>query len=112
MPVDYRVFDKKRDALTKNGHFQAMLREAHRRGFAPACVAFDGWYSGLENLKLIRSFDWVWLKRLKSNRRVNPDGEGLRAISEVEITESGRVVWLEGYGLVRVFEDSRHGQRR
>jgi hypothetical protein len=104
VPVDYRIFDKKRDALTKNDHFQAMLEEAHQRGFAPSCVAFDSWYSGLENLKLIRSFGWIWLTRLKSNRKVNPDRTGLRAVSEVEVTESGRVVWLEGYGLVRVFK--------
>jgi len=104
VPVDYRVFDKKQDALTKNDHFQAMLKEAQARGFAPACVAFDSWYSGLENLKLIRSFGWTWLTRLKSNRKVNPDREGLRAVSEVEITEAGRVVWLEGYGLIRVFK--------
>jgi putative transposase len=104
VPVDYRIFDKKRDALTKNDHFQAMLKEAHNRGFAPACVAFDSWYSGLENLKLIRSYQWIWVTRLKSNRKVNPDRTGLRAVSEVEVTESGRVVWLEGYGLVRVFK--------
>jgi hypothetical protein len=104
VPVDYRIFDKRRDALTKNDHFRAMLKEAHRRGFAPACVAFDSWYSGLENLKLIRSFGWVWLTRLKSNRKVNPDREGLRAVSEVEVGEAGRVVWLEGFGLVRVFK--------
>jgi hypothetical protein len=28
----------------------------------------------------------------------------LRPVSEVEIGASGRVVWLEGYGLVRVFK--------
>jgi putative transposase len=104
VPVDYRVFDKKKDALTKNDHFQAMIKEAHQRGFAPSCVAFDSWYSGLENLKLIRSFGWIWLTRLKSNRKVNPDRTGLRAVSEVEVTESGRVVWLEGFGLVRIFK--------
>ena len=104
VPVDYRIFDKKRDALTKNDHFQAMLKEAHLRGFAPACVAFDSWYSGLDNLKLIRSFGWTWLTRLKSNRKVNPDRAGLRAVSEVEVGEGGRVVWLEGFGLVRVFK--------
>jgi putative transposase len=104
VPVDYRVFDKKQDALTKNDHFRALLVEAHARGFAPACVVFDSWYSGLDNLKLIRSFGWVWLTRLKSNRKVNPDRTGLRAVSEVEVSESGRVVWLEGYGLVRVFK--------
>lgn len=104
VPVDYRIFDKARDALTKNDHFRAMLVEAHARGFAPACVVFDSWYSGLENLKLIRSFGWVWLTRLKTNRKVNPDREGSRAVSEVEVGEAGRVVWLEGFGLVRVFK--------
>jgi hypothetical protein len=67
-------------------------------------VVFDSWYSGLENLKLIRSFNWMWLTRLKSNRKVNPDREGLRAVSEVEVGAAGRVVWLEGYGLVRIFK--------
>lgn len=104
VPVDYRIFDKKKDSLTKNDHFQAMLKEAQERGFQPRCVVFDSWYAGLENLKLIRSFGWIWLTRLKSNRKVNPDREGLRAISEVEIGEGGRVVWLEGYGLIRVFK--------
>jgi hypothetical protein len=104
VPVDYCIFDKAKDSLTKNGHFHQMLKEAHQRGFAPACVVFDSWYSGLENLKLIRSFGWVWLTRLKSNRRVNPDREGLRAVSEVDIGAAGRVVWLEGFGLIRVFK--------
>lgn len=104
VPCDYRIFDKKKDNWTKNDHFQAMLKEAHRRGFQPPCVVFDSWYSGIENLKLIRSFGWIWLTRLKANRKVNPDRTGLRAVSEVEIGDSGRVVWLEAYGLVRVFK--------
>ncbi len=104
VPCDYRIFDKKKDALSKNDHFQAMVKAACERGFRTACVLFDSWYSGLENLKLIRSVGWVWLTRLKSNRKVNPDRQGLRSVSEVEIGASGRVVWLEGYGLVRVFK--------
>jgi hypothetical protein len=104
VPLDYRIFDKKWDALTKNDHFRAMLVEARARGFALACVVFDSWYSGLENLKLIRSFGWIWLTRLKSNRKGNPDREGLRAVSEVEVGAAGRVVLLEGFGLVRVFK--------
>jgi hypothetical protein len=84
VPVDYRIFDKKQDSLTTNDHFQGMLKEAQKRGFQPACVAFDSWYSGLENLKWIRSFDWRWLTRLKSNRKVNPEREGLRPVREVE----------------------------
>jgi len=104
IPVDYRIFDKKKDSMTKNDHFSAMVKAAHARGFAPQCVVFDSWYSRLENLKLIRSFQWIWLTRLKSNRKVNPDRTGLRAVSSVEIDERGRVVWLEGYGLIRVFK--------
>ncbi len=33
IPVDYRIFDKKKDALTKNDHFQAMVKEARKRAF-------------------------------------------------------------------------------
>jgi putative transposase len=42
--------------------------------------------------------------RLKSNRKVNPDRQGLSAVSEVEIAAQGRIDWLEGYGLIRVFK--------
>ena len=104
LPVDYRLYDKGRDQLTKNDHFQEVLEEARARGFQPRCVAFDSWYASLPNLKKIRSFDWIWLTRLKENRRVNPDRQGVQAISGVEIGAEGRVVWLEGYGLVRVFK--------
>jgi hypothetical protein len=104
VPVDYRIFDKKKDSLTKNDHFHQMLKEAQTRGFQPRCVVFESCYAGLENLKLIRSFGWNWLTRLKSNRKVNPDRTGLRAVREVEIGAPGRVVWLEGYGLIRVFK--------
>lgn len=104
VPCDYRIFDKKKDALSKNDHFSAMLKEARGRGFRPRCVVFDSWYAGLDNLKLIGSFDWLWLTRLKSNRKVNPEREGLRPLSTVEIGEHGRVVWLEGYGLIKVFK--------
>lgn len=41
VPVDYRIFDQAKDALTKNDHFSAMLTEAHKRGFQPRCVLFD-----------------------------------------------------------------------
>src|SRR5512144_13696 len=33
VPVDYRLYDKAGDALTKNDHFQTLLRTAHKRGF-------------------------------------------------------------------------------
>ena len=102
IPCDYRVFDTN-DGATKNDHFAAMIRTAKERGFAPVCVAFDGWYSSLENLKLVRSFGWIWLTRLKSNRLVNKDREGTRALKDTAIAPTGTVVWLPGFGLVKVF---------
>jgi hypothetical protein len=102
IPCDYRVYDKS-DGLTKNDHFAAMIRTAHGRGFRPRCVVFDGWYSSLDNLKLIRTLGWTWLTRLKSNRLVNLDRQGTRALRDTAIAATGTGVWLPGFGLVKVF---------
>jgi hypothetical protein len=102
IPCDYRIYDTN-DRLTKNDHFADMIRMAYARTFKPRCVVFDGWYSSLENLKLIRYCGWTWLTRLKSNRLVNKDREGTRALAQMAIAASGTVVWLPGYGLVKVF---------
>jgi putative transposase len=104
VPCDYRLYDKVHDGLTKNDHFRAMLATAHARGFAPACVAFDSWYSGLENLKAIRGLGWRWLTQLKVNRKVNLDRQGPRGVGETAIAAAGTVAWLEGYGPVKVFK--------
>ncbi len=104
VPVDYRLFDKARDSLTKNDHFQAMIKTAQERGFTPACVVFDGWYSSLENLKTLKDFGWRWLTRLKSNRLVNPEDTGLRAVSSIKTDARGCLVHLKGYGMVRLFK--------
>lgn len=52
---------------------------------------------------MVRGLGWKFLTRLKANRRVNPDREGLQAIADTEIGEGGRIVWLKGFGLIRVF---------
>jgi hypothetical protein len=104
LPCDYRLYDKVGDGKSKNDHFQDMLALAKDRGFHPECVVFDSWYASVDNLKTIREYGWIWLTRLKSNRKVNPDKTGLRAVETVEIGPTGRVVQLEGYGLVRVFK--------
>jgi hypothetical protein len=54
LPCDFRLYNHSQDGLTKNDHFQNMLKTAHERGFEPELVAFDSWYSSLENLKLVR----------------------------------------------------------
>ena len=104
IPCDYRLYDKARDGQTKNDHFRAMLAVAQGRGFAPECVVFDSWYSGLENLKAIRGLGWRWLTQLKGNRNVNLDRQGLKPVSQTAIVAGGTVVHLEGYGLIRVFK--------
>jgi hypothetical protein len=103
VPVDVRVYAKATDGLTKNAHLRDMLTTAAARGFAPESVLFDSWYSGLDNLKLLRRLGWRWMCRIKSNRQVNPDGTGNVAVSALTIPGAGLVVHLKGYGLVRVF---------
>lgn len=72
LPLDYRFYEKSVDGGTKNEHFRSMLKTAKERGFNPPCVVFDGCYSSLDKLKLIRSYSWIWLTRLKCNRHANP----------------------------------------
>lgn len=103
LPCDYRIYDKATDGKTKNDHFRDLLAAAADRGLAPECVLFDSWYAGVENLKALRTLGWRWLTRLKSNRRVNPDRTGLRAVGKCDIAATGTIVHLEGYGLVKVF---------
>lgn len=102
IPCDYRVYDPT-DKLTKNDHFGDMIRLAHSRGLRPRCVLFDGWYSSLDNLKLIRTCGWTWLTRLKSNRLVRLDHQTPQAIKNIPVAATGTQVWLPGYGLVKVF---------
>ncbi|HCF26233.1 MAG TPA: IS701 family transposase, partial [Cyanobacteria bacterium UBA11049] len=56
------------------------------------------WYSSRENLTLIRRHEWIWLTGFKCNRHVNPDGQGHRPLTQVEIAATGTVVHLKGYG--------------
>jgi hypothetical protein len=106
LPCDFRIYNKAPDGLSKNDHFQQMVQAAHQRGFEPDLVAFDSWYSGLDNLKLLRKLDWSWLTQLKSNRQVSVDHTGNRAISEVLIPSHGRVVHLKGYGWIKVSKET------
>src|SRR5512143_4084747 len=104
VPVDYRLYDKLGDALTKNDHFQSLLKTAQARGVTPACVVFDSWDSSLANLKRSQGWGWVWLTGLKANRLVNPDRQGLRAVAQVDTAAEGTIVHLNGYGRIRLFK--------
>ena len=104
MPLDYRVYDKPKDGLTKNDHFRDLITAAKRRGFSPRAVLFDSWYSGLENLKWVRACGWTFLTQLKVNRKVDLDRRGYRAVAAIPIPAEGAVVHLEGFGSIRVFK--------
>ena len=103
IPTDFRVYDKPIGGKNKNEHFRDMLGAAKARGFEPNYVLFDSWYSSLDNLKLVNTYDWLWLTRLKSNRQVNPDGSGNVAVSTLEIGPAGKQLHLKGYGFIKVF---------
>jgi hypothetical protein len=103
LPCDFRLYHKAQDGLTKNDHFQHMVRQARERGFMPEIVAFDSWYSGLPNLKLLRDLKWDWLTQLKANREVSIDRSGNRALRDIFIPVQGYLVHLKGYGWVKVF---------
>jgi hypothetical protein len=104
IPIDYRVFDKDRDGKTKNDHFAEMLLAASERGFSPQLVCFDSWYASIENLKLVRSLGWHFLTRLKANRQIRTGAGKLQAVSEAGLCGGdGTLVWLKGFGEVKVF---------
>jgi len=104
IPIDYRIYDKAKTGLTKNDHFREMLLKAKERRFSPKYVLFDSWYASLENLKQVRNLEWLWMTRLTATRLVNPDNQGNRPISEIEIKESGSLVHLKAYGWIKVFK--------
>jgi hypothetical protein len=104
VPCDYRLVDPAQGkAVNKNHHFRELLRQAHARGLRPRCVAFDTWYSGKDNLKVVRQCGWTFLTQVRSNRRVNLDRQGNRPIRELPLAASGTPVHLEGFGLVKAF---------
>lgn len=110
------LFNKDKDALKKNDHLRRMLEMARRRGFAPKGVLWDSWYSSLENLKMLRTWGWSFFVGLKSNRMVNPDGKGNRAISKWDWDDNhSSKVHLKGYGWLyahRVTIDKSSGEDR
>ena len=103
VPIDYRIYDKDTDGKTKNDHFAEMLISAFERGLNPNLVCFDSWYGSIENLKLIRVLGWHFLTRLNSNRQINVNRTGLQAVSAAALETGGNIVWLKGFGQIKVF---------
>lgn len=102
-PVDYRIYDKDGDEMSKNDHFREMLKTASVREFQPYFVMFDSWYSGIDNLKCITKLGWNWFSRVKKNRMVNPDDTENCPVSSLVIPDDGCVVHMKKYGFIRLF---------
>jgi len=83
IPCNFRVYDKPQGGKTNSRY----APESQGSGLCTGVCAMDSWYSALKNLKLIASFGWFFLTRLKRNRLVNPDRVGNRLISKLEIPQ-------------------------
>ena len=103
LPVDYRVYEGKKDEKNKNEHFTDMLMSAKKRAFEPDYVMADSWYSSLDNMKYIRKLGWKFIFGLKENRLVNETQGTYLAVSALDWTKKQvRKVWLKGFGFVLV----------
>ncbi len=110
-PIDYRVYAPEEDGKTKNEHFQEMFIRANAdKRIKARRIAFDSWYSGEENLKLIHRSGWTFFTTLKSNRKVCVSIEaGYQDLEELEwdseSLRNGQVVRLQKVPfLVRLFK--------
>lgn len=103
IPVDYRIYEGAASHITKNDHFQNMLKTAQLRGFQPRYVLSDAWYSSLENMKAIVKHGWKFIMGIKENRLVNETQGNYVHVSALDWTERQvRKVWLKGFGFVLV----------
>lgn len=103
LPTDFRIYHKATDGLTKNAHFRALLRVAKERGLQPEMVCFDAWYASVDNLNLVRRLGWKFFTRFKGNRLVRMDFGPPVRLEQAALPAEGRLVYLPGYGQVKVF---------
>jgi putative transposase len=99
-PIDYRIFSKKIDGMTKHMHMQEMITLALHRGVRPSVVVFDHWYGSVKNFKFLAKNNLTWVTTLSSNRIVD-FGEH---IADKKIPKEGLVVHLRAYGFIKVFK--------
>lgn len=103
IPVDYCLYQKEKDDLTKNDHFRNMLDTAEKRGFSPLYILMDSWYSSVENLKYIVRKNWHFMCNLKSNRLVSVEQGTYLSIADLALADRQvRQVWLKEFGPILV----------
>jgi len=110
-PINFRVVDKA-EGKTKNDYFQDMLAEVLEWGIEPTFVTGDSWYSGVDNLKLIKKHQIGLLFALESNRLVSVEKGSWVQVQQLDIPADGLVVWLKNFGHVKLFRTQLKDQLR
>ena len=81
-------------------------------GLEPAFVTGDSWYSSLDQLKMIKHPHQGFLFALESNRLVSIEKGQWSPIPQLPIPAGGLLVYLRGFGTVKVFRQWLKDQPR
>lgn len=94
---------KRRSPISKNEHYQALLRQAHHNRVRFRYVLNDVWYASAENMRFVKvELEREFIMPLKSNRKValseQEKRQGRYVCVDAVPLEAGevRVVYLEG----------------
>lgn len=105
IPVNYRIYNKQ-DGQTKNDYLREMITEVLAWGLEPKTVTNDAWYSSQKNLKFLKNKGLEFLTGIAKNRSCSVDGKNFTQIQNLEIPETGLIVYLKKFGQVKVFRRS------
>jgi transposase len=70
IPLALRVYQKN-TGKTKIDLACELIEHAKKLGIKPEFITFDCWYAAEQLLKLIDSYGWTFVTRLKNNRKLN-----------------------------------------
>ncbi len=105
VPVNYRIYNKQ-EGKTKNDYLREMITEVLDWGLQPKTVTTDAWYSSQKNLKFLKNKELEFLTGIAKNRSCSVDGKNFTQVQNLEIPETGLIVYLKKFGQVKVFRRS------
>jgi hypothetical protein len=119
VPINYRIYNKQ-EGKTKNDYLRDMITEVIDWGLQPQSITTDAWYSSNKNLKFFKNKELEFLTGIAKNRemrhrgvspwslsrRCSVDGKNFTQVQNLEIPETGLVVYLKKFGQVKVFRRS------
>ena len=112
LPINYRVYNRSEDGMTKNDHFLEMLDTAGEKGLSPKYVLIDSWYTSKKNLKAIEAKNWKFIADIKVNRKISEEKGVWISVSELELAEKQvKKVWLHEFGPVLIMKSTVKGEK-